>query len=137
MDVRNDSSSSNGRFDERVQLNVFFGLIRTVHIHSPNLLIATDGQLEMSRCDAMHAQILGGVAGQLNHLGRQVLHDGGTAKCVYFGQCRSFNSRIDGSRCANANSTGNLLLQDAMQATNRKLESSTSATSDLLQVEHL
>lgn len=48
MDVRDDTSAGDGGLDERVQ---FF--------------VATDGQVKMAGSDALHLQILGGVAGQL------------------------------------------------------------------------
>ena len=40
------------------------------------LLVVADGQLEMTRDDARLLVVAGGVAGQLEHLGGQVLHDG-------------------------------------------------------------
>lgn len=51
MDVGDDAAAGNGGLDERVQL-----------------LITADGQLQMARSDALHLQILGGVACQLQHL---------------------------------------------------------------------
>ena len=59
MDVGDDAATSNGRLDQGVQL-----------------LISTDGQLEMPRSDPLHLEVLGGVAGQLEHLGGEVLQDG-------------------------------------------------------------
>jgi len=59
VDVRDDPASSNRCLDQRVQL-----------------LVSTDRQLEMSRGDPLHLQILGCVAGQLEHLGGEILEDG-------------------------------------------------------------
>ena len=54
MDMRDDSASGDGRLDERVQL-----------------LVTTDGELQMARRDTLHLQILGRVAGQLENLNRE------------------------------------------------------------------
>ena len=51
MDVRDDSASGDGRLDERVQL-----------------LVTTDGELQVARRDTLHLEILGRVAGQLKNL---------------------------------------------------------------------
>ena len=59
MDVRDDTTLCNGRLDERVQL-----------------LVSADGQLQVARRDALELEVLGGVAGKLEHLGAEVLEDG-------------------------------------------------------------
>ena len=59
VDVWDDAASSNGCLDQGVQF-----------------LVSTDGQLEMSRGDPLHLQILGSVPGQLEHLGGEILEDG-------------------------------------------------------------
>lgn len=59
VDVGNDTSSSDGGFDQRVEL-----------------LIAADGQLQVPGRDPLHFEILGRVPGQLQHLSGQVLKDG-------------------------------------------------------------
>jgi len=59
VDVGNDPAAGNGRLDEGVQL-----------------FVTPDGQLQVAGCDSLHLEVLGGVAGQLEHLGRQVLQDG-------------------------------------------------------------
>ena len=51
MDVGDDSAAGDGRLDQGVQL-----------------LVSSDGQLQMPRGDPLHLQILGRVAGQLKHL---------------------------------------------------------------------
>ena len=49
--MRDDSASGDGRLDERVQL-----------------LVTTDGELQVARRDTLHLEILGRVAGQLENL---------------------------------------------------------------------
>ena len=51
MDVGDDSAAGDGRLDQGVQL-----------------LVSSDGQLQMPRGDPLHLQILGRIAGQLKHL---------------------------------------------------------------------
>ena len=51
VDMRDDSASGDGRLDERVQL-----------------LVTTDGELQVARRDTLHLEILGRVAGQLENL---------------------------------------------------------------------
>ena len=53
MDMRDNSTSGNGRLDERVQL-----------------LVTTDGELQVARRDTLHLEILGRIAGQLENLNR-------------------------------------------------------------------
>jgi len=60
VDMRDNSASGNGRLDERVQL-----------------LVTTDGELQVARRDTLHLEILGRVAGQLENLSGEVLEDGG------------------------------------------------------------
>ena len=55
VDMRDDSASGDGRLDERVQL-----------------LVTTDGELQVARRDTLHLQILGRVAGQLEDLNREI-----------------------------------------------------------------
>ncbi len=114
MDVRNDSTTGNGSLDECVQL-----------------LVTTDGQLQMAGGDTLHLQILGGVTGQLEnlkpmtimvkfrferlaletHLSSQVLEDGG---------------RVDGGGGADATVGGGAVLQVPVDTTDRELKASTS-----------
>lgn len=51
VDMRNDTSASDGRLDQTVQL-----------------LVTPDGQLQVTRRDTLHLQILGRVTGQLENL---------------------------------------------------------------------
>ena len=39
------------------------------------LLVTTDGELKVARCDTLDLEVLGGVAGQLEDFGAQVLQD--------------------------------------------------------------
>jgi hypothetical protein len=61
VDVRHHTTRRDGGLDEPVEL-----------------LITADGQLQMARLDALHLEVAGGVSCQLQHLGTQVLEDGGT-----------------------------------------------------------
>ena len=54
------TTKRNGRADERVEL-----------------LVSTNGELQVARGDALDVQVLGGVASQLEHLCRQILEDSG------------------------------------------------------------
>ena len=58
--VRDDTAARDRGLDERVEL-----------------LVAADGELEVARRDALHLEVLAGVARELEHLGREVLEDGG------------------------------------------------------------
>jgi len=60
VDVRDNSSSSNGSLDKGIKL-----------------LVSTNGELQVTRCDALDLKILASVAGQLEDLGGEVLQDGG------------------------------------------------------------
>ena len=58
--MRQHASEGDGRADQRVEL-----------------LVAADGQLQVAGRNALDLQVLGRVAGQLEHFGGQVLEDGG------------------------------------------------------------
>ena len=60
VDVRQHAAKSDGSADQRVKL-----------------LIAADGQLQVARRDALDFEVLGRVARQFQHFGRQVLEHGG------------------------------------------------------------
>jgi len=64
VDVRNDSTASNGSLDEGVEL-----------------FVSSNGELQVTRRDTLHLQILGGVASQLQHLCCEVLEDGSAVDC--------------------------------------------------------
>jgi len=60
VDVGNDTTTGDGGLDQVVQL-----------------LITTNCELQVAGCDALHAEITGGVSGQLENLCAQILQDGG------------------------------------------------------------
>ena len=60
VDVRNDTTAGDGGLDQRVEL-----------------LVASDGEQQVSRRDSLDLEVLGRVTGELKHLGSQVLEDGG------------------------------------------------------------
>lgn len=53
------------------------------------LLVTSDGQLQVPRCDSLDLQVLGSVASELENLGRQVLEDGCAVDC-----CSSADSAV-------------------------------------------
>ena len=57
------TSSGNGGLDEGVQL-----------------LVSSDGQMQVTRGDSLHLEILGSVSGQLQHFGGQVFEDRGAKR---------------------------------------------------------
>merc|ERR1719443_663629 len=60
VDVGDDTAARDGGLDQGVEL-----------------LVTADRELQVTRRDALHAQVLGRVAGKLEDLGGQVLQDGG------------------------------------------------------------
>ena len=58
MDVRDDTTTGDGGLDEGVEL-----------------LVSSNGELQVTRCDTLHFKILAGVPGQFENLGREVLQD--------------------------------------------------------------
>lgn len=91
MNVGEDTTASNDTGHEEVEL-----------------FVATDGQLQVTRSNTLDTQILGSVTGQLEHLGSEVLHDGG---------------RVD--RCLGSYShvVGILVLEESVDTTDRELQS--------------
>lgn len=91
VDMRNDSSSSNGGLDECIQL-----------------LVTTDGELQMAGSDTLHLQILGGVASQLEDLSGQIFEDG---------------SRVDGGSGSNTSMRGGAVFQMPVDTSHGELKS--------------
>ena len=60
VDVRDHTTAGDGGLDQRVEL-----------------LVASDGEQQVSRSDSLDLEVLGRVTGELKHLGSQVLEDGG------------------------------------------------------------
>jgi hypothetical protein len=97
VDVRDDTAASNSGLDEGVEL-----------------LVTTDGELQVTRCDALDLEVLGGIAGQLENLGGEVLEDG---------------SAVNSSRSADAALRRNGLLQEPVDTADRKLHKGTTLAS--------
>ena len=96
VNVRNDAAAGNGCLDERVEL-----------------LVAAYGELQVARIDALHLEILARVAGQLEHLGREVLE---------------YGRAIDGRRGTHTAVTRRAQLEVSMDATDGKLEAGACRT---------
>ena len=89
MDVGDHTAAGNGGLDERVQL-----------------LITTNGELQMARSDTLHAQITGSVAGELENLGAKILADG---------------RHVDSTGCADATMASDADFEVAMYTSHGKL----------------
>jgi len=94
VDVGNDSTSGNGGLDECVQL-----------------LVSSDGQLQVTGGDTLHLQILGGVTCQLQNLSGQVLQDG---------------SRVDGGGGSHTSVRGGPVLEVTVDPAHWELEAGPS-----------
>ena len=92
MDVWDDTSSSDGGFDEGVEL-----------------LITSNGELEMSWSDSLDLKILGGVTSELENLSGQVLKDG---------------SAVNGGSGSNSAVGTHSALQDSVDSSNWELYNS-------------
>lgn len=90
MDVRDDTSTSNGALDEGVEL-----------------LISTNGQLQMAGGDTLHLEILASIPSQLQNLSGQVLQDG---------------SGVHGCSCTNTAICLGPLFQLTVDTSNRELK---------------
>ena len=64
VDVWNDTTAGNCGLDQCVEL-----------------LVTSDCEQQVSWCDSLNLEILGGVTCELKHLGSQVLEDGGGVNC--------------------------------------------------------
>jgi len=90
VNMRNNTSAGDGGLDEGVEL-----------------LIPSDGELQVARRDALHLEVLARIASQLQHLSREVLEDG---------------SAVDGRRGTHAPVAGRACLEVAVDAPHRELE---------------
>ena len=90
MDVRDNSTSGDGGLDQGVQL-----------------LVSPDGELKMPWRDPLHLEVLGGVSGQLQNLGGEVLEDG---------------SGVHGGGGTDAAVLVNALLEETVDTTDRELQ---------------
>ena len=93
MDVRNHTTSGDRRLD-----------------HCIELLVTSDGQLQVSGCDAFHLQILASVACELQNFSRQVLENGCSVDC---GCCTDTTVRTDSG------------LEESMDSSDRELAAKT------------
>ena len=76
MDVRDDTTASNGGLNKGVKL-----------------LVAADGELQVARSDSLHLEVFASVASKLENLRSEVLEDG----CRIDGGCST-----DAAACANS-----------------------------------
>lgn len=90
MNVRDHTTASNGSLDESVEL-----------------LITSDSELEVSRCNSLHLEILASVSGELEDLSSQVLED---------------SSSINGRCCSNSAVSANSTLQESVNSSNGELK---------------
>ena len=96
MDVRDDTTTSDGGLDQGVEL-----------------LVTTDGQLQMTGGDALHLEILAGIPRQFQDFGRQILENG---------------ARVHGRRGTDAVALVYRVLEKTMDTTNGKLQSGLAGT---------
>jgi hypothetical protein len=90
VDVRDDTSASDGGLDEGVE---FF--------------VPADGELQVTRGDALDLEVLGSVSGQFKDFGGQVLEDG---------------SGVDSSGGADVLASGDAGLQETVDTSDGELQ---------------
>lgn len=89
MDVGDDTSASDGCLDQGVQL-----------------FVTSDGELEMSGCDSLDLEVLGGITSELQDLSGQVLED---------------SCRVDGSSCADSLGLSHSSFDESVDSSDREL----------------
>lgn len=89
MNVGDHTTAGNGSLDQGVEL-----------------LVASDGELEVSRSNSFHLKVLRGVAGKLKNLSSEVLEDSGS---------------VDGRSGSNSAVSVNSALQESMNSSNGEL----------------
>ena len=87
--MRDHTTASNGRLDQRVKL-----------------LVTADRELQVTRSYSLHLEVLAGVSSELQHLGSQILEDGG---------------RIDGRRGTDATVRADAALQEPVDSPDGEL----------------
>lgn len=92
MNVRDHSTPGDGGLDQRVEL-----------------LVTADRELEMARRDTLHLEVLAGVPGELEDLGREVLQ-----------YCR----RVDRGRCTDPLALLDRVLEETVDTTDGELSRS-------------
>jgi len=90
VDVGDDTTAGNGGLDESVEL-----------------LVTTDGELQVAGGDTLDLQVLGGVTGKLEDLSGQVLEDG---------------SAVDGSSSTDTTTSVAAVLEEAVDTADGELE---------------
>eukprot|EP00656_Telonema_subtile_P049380 TRINITY_DN6126_c0_g1_i4.p1 TRINITY_DN6126_c0_g1~~TRINITY_DN6126_c0_g1_i4.p1 ORF type:complete len:189 (+),score=7.94 TRINITY_DN6126_c0_g1_i4:325-891(+) len=100
VDVGDHTTTGNGGLDEGIEL-----------------LVSTNGELKMAWCDALHLEVLGGISGQLEHLGGEVLKDGGA---------------VHGSGGSNATVLVDAVLEESVDPSDWELKSSLCRPGDCL-----
>ena len=90
MDVGDDTSTGNGGLNKRVKL-----------------LVAADGELQVTRSDSLHLEVFASVASELENLSSEVLEDGG---------------RIDGGCSTDAAACANSTLEEPVDSSDRELD---------------
>lgn len=99
VDMREDTSARDGRRDELVEL-----------------LVTSNGQLQMSWSDSLDLEILGSVAREFQHFGREVLE---------------YSGRVDCGGGSNPHVVLGPGLQEPSHSTDRELQASTRRVGDL------
>ena len=93
MDVRNHTTASDGGLDQRVKL-----------------FVTADSQLQVTRSNSLHLEVLACVASELENLSGEVLKNG---------------SSVDGGRGADAAVRANSALQESVDSSDRELKHAT------------
>lgn len=89
MNVGDHTTASDGGLDQGVEL-----------------LVASDGELEVSRSNSLHLKVLGGVASKLKNLSSEVLEDSGS---------------VDGRSSSDSAVSVNSALQESVNSSNGEL----------------
>jgi hypothetical protein len=90
VNVGDDTTTSNSRLDESIEL-----------------LITADGELQVTRGNTLHLQVLRSVTGKLQNFSSQILENG---------------SAVDGSSGTDTSTSMAAILEEAMDTADRKLE---------------
>lgn len=98
------TTTSNGRFDQRVQL-----------------FVTSDGELQVTRSDTFHFQILAGISGQLEHLDHRMRGGWGDKGTYLGGQIFEDSGTVHGGSGANSTMRSGSVLQVSMDSTHREL----------------
>lgn len=136
VDVRNDTTSGNGSLQKSQQLKYSALECQWEWPYlneSVQLLVTTDGKLQVTRGDTLHLQILRGVTGQLENLnGRSSCennHRHHVAWKPYLSsEVLQDSCAVDCSGGPDTTMGGSTVLQVTVNTSNRELEAGTSRT---------